>query len=577
MKLIQQFKELTNLPKNAEQLKGLILQLAIQGNLTKTWRGEHTNVESASVLLEQIKAEKEQLIKEKTIRKDNIGIVDMDKVYFEIPDSWAWARIGNIGFVFNGDSINKNLKESKYEGLSDGYPYIATKDVGYLNDPINYENGIKIPFNETQFKIAQKGSVLICSEGGSAGKKMGIVEEDVCFGNKLYAIKQFANIYPTYIQAVYGSKSFQNAFKESMTGIIGGISRNNFASLYFPLPPLDEQKAIVEIVEQLFEELEQLEVQTKLRVQLKEDYVTSALRELSTQSTEQAWTSLIPHFKEFFTEKGTVKKLRETVLQLAVQGKLTKKWRAENPDVEPASALLEKIKAEKEQLIKEKKIKKEKPLPPIHADEIPYELPDSWEWARCSKLTKPTSTITYGILKPVWVSDGIPTVRIKDMINGEISLESIVYCDPKRAEKFSKTTLLEGDLLIAKDGGTLGKTAFVQKELTGGNITQHVLRFSINANLDNVFLRTVIDSPYGQEYMKGETKGAALPGVNVGDFRKMPIGIPSLEEQKVIVEKVNTFLSFCDQLERAIEESTIQIEQLMQSCLKEVFEGDINQ
>src|SRR5690554_3382271 len=130
MQLLEHFKELTIHPKNAKELKSLILQLAIKGKFTKTWRDKHPNVEPASVLVEQIKAEKAQLIKEKTIRKENLDLVEMDKVYFEIPDSWVWERIGNIGFVFNGDSINKSLKESKYEGQSDGYPYIATKDVG---------------------------------------------------------------------------------------------------------------------------------------------------------------------------------------------------------------------------------------------------------------------------------------------------------------------------------------------------------------------------------------------------------------------------------------------------------------
>jgi type I restriction enzyme S subunit len=578
MQLLEYFKELTIHPKNAKELKGLILQLAIQGKLTKKWRDEHPNVEPALVFLEKIKAEKAQLIKEKTIRKENLDLVEMDKVYFEIPDSWVWERIGNIGFVFNGDSINKSLKESKYEGLSDGYPYIATKDVGYINDPINYENGVKIPFNETQFKIAEKGSVLICSEGGSAGKKMGIVEEDVCFGNKLYAIKQFANIYPTYIQAVYGSKSFQNAFKASMTGIIGGISRNNFASLYFPLPPLEEQKAIVELVEQLFKELEQLEAQTKLRIQLKEDYVSSALRTLSSQATELAWVSLMPHLKEFFTEKSAVKKLRESVLQLAVQGKLTKKWRAENTDLEPASVLLEKIKAEKEQLITDKKIKKEKPLPPIAEEEIPYELPESWEWVRFGDIIteieagksprcnpEAADFEQWGVIKMSAISWG----NFNPHENKRLPFENEAFFDKEiKAGDFIMTRANTSELIarsvIVPEG--------VRQKLL---LNDKTLRVKFSEIICSDFANSYNNSTYARKHYVKVSTGTSNSMQNISreNIKLLIFPLTSTREQKAIVEKVNTLMAFCDQLEAAIEKSTIQMEQLMQSCLKEVFEG----
>jgi type I restriction enzyme S subunit len=160
-------------------------------------------------------------------------------------------------------------------------------------------------------------------------------------------------------------------------------------------------------------------------------------------------------------------------------------------------------------------------------------------------------------LKPVWKTEGVATARIKDMIDGEIVLDDIVYCCPERASKFEKTTLIEGDLLIAKDGGTLGKTAFVPLELQGGNVTQHVLRFSISPTLSKEFIRLIIDSPIGQGYMKGETKGVALPGVNVGDFRKMPVALPPIEEQRRIVSAVNQMVSICEQLKASLKESHI--------------------
>ena len=151
-----------------------------------------------------------------------------------------------------------------------------------------------------------------------------------------------------------------------MTGIIGGISKNNFASLLIPLPPLEEQKAIVEVVNTLFREVEQLETLTKESIQIKDSFVVSALTRLTeAENTKEEWNFLQQHFSSFFTEKKNIKSLRETVLQLAVKDKLTAKWREAHLQVEPALELLKRIEAEKQQLIADKKIKKEKTLPPI--------------------------------------------------------------------------------------------------------------------------------------------------------------------------------------------------------------------
>jgi len=135
---------------------------------------------------------------------------------------------------------------------------------------------------------------------------------------------------------------------------------------------------------------------------------------------------------------------------------------------------------------------------------------------------RPNETVTYGILKPEWVKEGVPTVRVTEMKTGVIDIAALPHCNPVRAAKFEKTRLVPGDLLVSKDG-TIGKTAFVPPELAGGNITQHMLRFPITDLVDRFFVRLIIDAPFCQAWMVGETKGVALQGVNVGDFRRMPI------------------------------------------------------
>ncbi|WP_306354111.1 restriction endonuclease subunit S [Flavobacterium sp. '19STA2R22 D10 B1'] len=571
MQLLQHFETLTLHPKNAQEIKGLILQLAIQGKLTANWRTENPNIEPASELIKKIKKEKNQLIKDKLIKKGkSIQKIGKDEKYIDIPNNWEWVRIIEIGNIFNGDSINKTVKAAKYEGLDEGYPYLGTKDINYGFEVLNYDNGVKIPFNESKFKIAHKNTALICSEGGSAGKKCGITTEDICFGNKLYALEQYGDIESLYILSIYKTPIFFEVFQSKMTGIIGGISINSFTEIPIPLPTLEEQKEIVRVVETLFKEVEQLEQLTKERIALKEQYVASALHQLTSNNAKTEWDYLQQHFKTFFTEKSTVKKLRETILQLAVQGKLTVDWRKNNPKTENAKELLKCIQKEKAQVIKDKKIKKESPLPAITKEEIPYELPLGWVWCRLQDLvnvgtgsTPATSnTSYYGGTIPWYTSSATNDLFAKEaekLITEKALLETNCKVFPK------------GTLIIAMYGQ--GKTR--------GQISEIVIPGATNqAIAAMVFYDTSIEF---KEYIKYFfrkiyeeirllAEGGAQPNLNVGKIKNTVLPLPPLEEQKAIVEKVNNLMSLCDGLEQEIQQSQELNEQLMKSVLREVFD-----
>jgi len=165
---------------------------------------------------------------------------------------WEIKKLSEIGNVFNGNSINAKIKKEKYSGLDNGLPYIGTKDVGF-DSIIDYENGVKIPFSEKeQFKIAPPNTPLICAEGGSAGRKIGFTNQEVCFGNKLFALVPNKNVDSRFLFYYYFSSSFQEHFSTEMAGIIGGVSMNKFKSIELPLPPISEQKRIVSILDEAF-------------------------------------------------------------------------------------------------------------------------------------------------------------------------------------------------------------------------------------------------------------------------------------------------------------------------------------
>ena len=268
--LVEKYKEdkekLDELNLNfPSKLKKSILDYAIKGKLVE----QNLEDESVEILLQKIREEKQRLVKDKKLKADKfpqstifIGEDNSpyekigketrcieDEIPFEIPSSWAWVRLGEICQIYTGDSINQTQKLTKYANLEDGRYYIATKDVSF-DGSIDYENGVKIPFNESRFKIAPKNSVLLCVEGGSAGKKIGYLDCDVCFGNKLCCFNPLL-IEPKFIYYYLQSQIFIYSFMQKMSGIISGISLNSIKTIVIAIPPLPEQKRIVEKIELL--------------------------------------------------------------------------------------------------------------------------------------------------------------------------------------------------------------------------------------------------------------------------------------------------------------------------------------
>ena len=253
----------------SECLKKSILQEAIQGRLVPQITEEGT----AKELLEQIKKEKQKLVKEGKLKKsalatsvifhgddnkyyEQVGDVTRcvdEEIPFDIPNTWIWTRLSCISNIYTGNSISEAEKNSKYTRAHGRY-YIGTKDVGFDNK-IKYDNGISIPKQyENNFRIAPAYSVLMCIEGGSAGKKIAINNQDVCFGNKLCCFSPFVGI-QKYIYYYLQSHSFIELFNLRKTGIIGGVSIVKVKEIAIPLPPINEQQRIVAQIEKLFEQL----------------------------------------------------------------------------------------------------------------------------------------------------------------------------------------------------------------------------------------------------------------------------------------------------------------------------------
>ena len=516
----------------AQDLKNSILQMAMEGKLVP----QDPNDEPASVLLDKIREEKEKLIKEKKIKRNNkesfifrknghfyekIGkkgepICIDDEIPFDIPDNWEWVRINTIHEVYTGNSINKTEKETKFTGLNEGYNYIATKDVKFDNS-IDYDNGIKIPRDLEKFRVASQGSVLLCIEGGSAGRKIGILNQDVCFGNKLACFKTF-NENNDFLFYYLQSPNFKEIFKSKKTGIIGGVGIAKLRNVLMPIPPLNEQKRIMIKLKEVFPKINEYGV------------------------NEEKLDKLNSEFPD---------KLKSSILQEAIQGKLV----PQDPNDEPASVLLEKIKEEKERLIKEKKIKRNKNESYIFKennhfyerigkkgeevcidDEIPFEIPDSWEWTRIKNIV---TKLTDGAHKtPKYIDKGIPFLSVKDMSSGYLDFSDTKYISKEDFERIYQRCDYEyGDILLTKVG-TTGKPIVIDTNKDFGLFVSVALLKFNHDFIYNEFLVHLINSPLVQLQCIENTKGVGNKNWVLRDIGNTLITLPPLNEQKRIVEKL---------------------------------------
>lgn len=543
------------------KLRELILELAVRGKLVP----QDPKDELASTLLKSIQADKAKLIAEGKIKQDKplLPIAEDEKPYV-LPHGWEWVRLGNTGKIFNGNSINENEKLEKYTNLKEGLPFIATKDVGYGRDELDYKNGVLIPFESKTFKIAHAGVVLICSEGGSAGKKIGISNMDICFGNKLYANEVWTGLEPRFIFYVYQSPCFFESFSERMTGIIGGISINEFLNIPIPIPSEAEQKRIVAKVDELMALCDQLETQHNNAAEAHEKLVSHLLGTL-TQSQSAAdfsanWQRIAAHFDTLFTTETSIAFLKQTLLQLAVMGKLV----PQDPNDVPASELLKRIQAEKAKLIAEGKIKKGKPLALITEDEKQFELPEKWEWVRFDVVANTRLGKMLDKVKNKGVNR--PYLRNTNVQWSGFELNDLKEMRFENRE-LDEYRVISGDLVIC-EGGEPGRCAiwkgqvdemFIQKALHRARPWEGVLP---------EFLQFCFRVDASNGYLSQFFTGATIKHFSGEKLSGYPVPLPPTSEQHRIVAKVDELMALCDQLKYRITAAN-QLQQKLADVLVE--------
>lgn len=479
-----------------EQLKASILQYAIQGKLVEQRAEEGTGEE----LYQQIQAEKQRLIAEKKIKKEKpLAEITEDEIPFDIPESWKWVRLGDC------------------TGYSQTKPKISPKDITDdmwsldLEDIQKESGAILTRTTASERKITgdkvlfYKGQVLY-SKLRPYLKKILIAPNNGICTPELVPFNTYL-VYANYIVYVLRSPHIDYVVNSVTYGVkMPRVGTETMVNLLIPLPPLSEQKHIVAKIEELLPLIGRYAV--------------------AYEKLEQ--------FNAKFPED-----MKKSLLQYAIQGKLVE----QRPEEGTAEELFDRIQEEKQRLIAEKKIKKEKPLPEITEDEKPFDIPESWKWCRLSDIINVRDG-THD--SPKYVPEGIPLVTSKNLSNGMIDYGNVKYITQEDADKINARSMVDDDDILFAMIGSIGNPVLVKKDREF--CIKNMALFKKFADTDISMQYMYWFFFYAQYKLKKEASGGVQAFISLSRFREYLVPLPPYEEQIRIANKIEQILPLCERL-----------------------------
>ncbi|HGB3715375.1 TPA: restriction endonuclease subunit S, partial [Salmonella enterica subsp. enterica serovar Virchow] len=519
-----------------KKLRELILELAVHGKLVP----QDPNDEPASVLLERIAAEKAELVKQGKIKKQKpLPEISEEEKPFELPVGWEWVRLGDIGETNIGLTYSpNNIKET-------GTPVLRSSNI--QNGILDFTDLVRVSGMEIKnSSYVEDGDLLICARNGSktlVGKNALInsLSEPMAFG-AFMAI--FRCSYNNYVKIFLDSPSFRRNLDGVDTTTINQITQSNLKHTLIPFPPEIEQEKIKNTVFELISLCDQLEQHSLTSLdahqQLVETLLTTLTDSQNADELAENWARISEHFDTLFTTEASIDALKQTILQLAVMGKLV----PQDPNDEPASELLKRIAQEKAQLVKDGKIKKQKPLPPISDEEKPFELPEGWEWCCINDLT----FVSGGIQKQPKrrpVKNHFPYLRVANVQRGNINIDELERFELESHE-LTFWSLKKNDILIVEGNGSadeIGRCAIWLAPIEKCVYQNHLIRVRGIMEGYQEFIALYLNSPSGiKEMQRLAVTTSGLYNLSVGKIRGIKIPLPPLNQQNLILSKIREYI-----------------------------------
>jgi type I restriction enzyme, S subunit len=538
MELLQKhFDTALESPNGIKKLRELILTLAMQGKLVP----QDPNDQPASELLKEIQLEKERLIKEGKIRKQKpLQPIKAEEIPYDVPSGWLWVRLGELFKVTSGTNLTK---EKMIEG----------------SIPVYGGNGVAGYHNEYNI---EKSTIVIGRVGFYCGSIHLTPEKAWITDNAFITYYDEQRLFQFYVIWLLKIINLQIDTSATAQPVISG---SKIYPILIPLPPLAEQKRIVAKIDELMTLCDKLEKQRqdrdKKRLKVHESAINSLLTASDKKSFDSSWQFIVSNFDSLYSVKENVAGLKKAILTLAMQGKLV----PQDPNDQPASVLLKEIQAEKARLIKEGKIRKQKPLQPIKAEEIPYDVPEGWEWTRLSNVLDVRDG-THDT--PKYIDQGVPLITSKNLYTGILKFDNVKFIAHEDYCRIKERSNVEnGDILFAMIG-SIGNPVIVDT----------IVEFSIkNVALFKFYKKYKPLNRYiymfllmAQKNIKDISSGAVQSFVSLGFLRNYLLPLPPLAEQKRIVAKIDELMALCDKLEENILKATKKQTELFDSVLAKV-------
>ncbi|EDX5781312.1 restriction endonuclease subunit S [Salmonella enterica] len=530
-----------------KKLRELILELAVRGKLVP----QDSNDEPASVLLKRIAAEKAELVKQGKIKKSKpLPEISEDDEPFDLPKGWEWVRFGDICEIERGGSPRpiKDYLTSEKDGLN--WIKIGDTDIGgkYITSA---EEKIK-PSGLHKTRMVYPGDFLLTNSMSFGRPYITLIEG--CIHDGWLRISPPSSLDKDFLYQLLSSPFIAKAFKEKASGaVVLNLNADKVRETFILVPPFSEQQRIVTKANELMSLCDQLEQHTLTSLdahqQLVETLLTTLTNSQNADELAENWARISEHFDTLFTTEASIDTLKQTILQLAVMGKLV----PQDPNDEPASELLKRIAQEKAQLVKDGKMKKQKPLPPISDEEKPFVTPNHWEWVRFGEIGEIKGGGTPSKNNSAFWEGDIPWVSPKDMKVDYIS-KSELSISQDAVQNSSVTLISEESLLFVVRGMILAHTfpvAIAKKEVT---INQDMKAISTDLYHPDFLIKMMKACSIRVLSLVDRSSHGTCKLVSDKLF-SLVLPLPPLKEQLRISSEVDSFINNCENLKQIIKET----------------------
>jgi len=567
--LLSNLNLLATAPGGVARLRELILTLAVQGKLVP----QDPSDEPASELLRKIRVEKDRLIAAGKIKRDKplAGIAEEERP-FGLPQGWEWARCDDYFLELCTGPFGSMIHQEDY--VRDGVPLINPSHmVGgrIVHDP---RVTLKPADVERLSAYALSAGDMVLARRGEVGRYAYVTDREhgwLC-GTGSFFVRLHSLCDRDYLGLIFSDARFREHLQgESVGTTMTNLNQRILLNALLALPPLAEQSRIVTRVEELMRLCDALEAKGQLEATQHAQLVSTLLATLTDSETPvqlaDNWHRIATHFDLLLDRPDAVDALEQTILQLAVRGLLV----PQDPQDEPASELLKKIRAEKDKLILEGKIKRDKPLPPIAEDEQPFALPQGWEWVRLNSLLQKIgagSTPLGG--REVYVPSGVKFLRSQNVWDDGLRLHGVAFIKPETHAKMSGTVVVANDLLFNITGASIGRCAVVPSDFDEANVSQHVTIVRTVLPALNAFLHKVLVSRHVQQAVMDVQVGVSREGLSIAKLGQFLIPVPPLAEQSRIVTRVAQLRPLCADLRQRLSASQSTQAHLAEALVQDV-------